>query len=117
MPISNPLKIPQSIGATIPNAKAGSFVSYTWEFETTQARQILPVNLNRQSLSIFNRGPNAVLIDVFSTEPQNYMLHLEAGAFYEMPGHGIYTGSFQAKIEGTLDEDNLTILEVRDFES
>jgi hypothetical protein len=116
MPISNPSRTPQSpsVDVTISNVKASSFNSSTLEVTTTQTIEIVPANLNRQSLTIFNRGENIALIDVFSTEPENYMFPLEPGGFYEMPGYGIYTGRLQALAHPSLPGVT-AILEIREF--
>ncbi len=116
MPISNPSRTPEppSVNVTVSSVKAGSFESRTVVVTTTRTIEIIPANLSRQSLTIFNRGENTALIDVFSTEPGNYMFRLEPGGFYEMPGYGIYTGSLQALAEPVFSGVT-AILEVREF--
>jgi hypothetical protein len=111
MPIFNPPV--SSLDITFLRTKANNCNSLTKQV-LRQWSEIVSANRDRQSLTILNRGFFAVFIDVFSTEPQNYMIKLEPGAFYEMPSQGIYTESLYASAD-TDKSDEFTILEIREF--
>ncbi|WGV25974.1 hypothetical protein [Halotia branconii] len=89
MPLYNP---PATF--TIPNDTSSSTNKVTNSLNET-ASEIVPANVNRKGLTIFNTLTQNLYLDTVSTVSTNsYMAKIPAGAFYELPANKIYIGSF-----------------------
>ncbi|AFY43661.1 hypothetical protein [Nostoc sp. PCC 7107] len=105
MPLNNP-----SSNLTVTDQLAGTSTRITGA-TSTSAAQLIPANVNRLGLTIYNPTSITVYIDTAaSPTTSQHQFSLNAKGFYEMPDNKIYTGAFYA-----IAASGTPTLEIREF--